>query len=291
MFPLGDPPAGKARYHRTVEVTGSSEHFRVSFRGRDIPLMLGKQTVGRTLDNKIHLVDQLVSRRHACFNVEERRVILEDLGSANGVYVDGARIAEAQVLTDGSHIVIGKQELVFRGSKPARRSDTATTDSRMGRATIDDLHQPQSDAGTERGDALRLLGLIAERLLEKGDIGRAETILSVHLKNHLRQMREGVASPPESTSLVGKYALALAKATKRVTWIDFLFEVYGLSSQVMSADTVEDLHSLLRELPPIKLKLLRHYIEQLESKSDKLLPAELFIVQRLEGLARVAAAQ
>jgi hypothetical protein len=56
-----------------------------------------------------------VSRRHARVVVRDGRAVLEDLGSKNGTFLDGARIAEPRSLEDGALIRLGRSvSLVFR---------------------------------------------------------------------------------------------------------------------------------------------------------------------------------
>lgn len=51
-------------------------------------------TVGRAPENAIHLEDRRVSRRHARFYLDRGQWWVEDLGSANGTFVDGERVQQ-----------------------------------------------------------------------------------------------------------------------------------------------------------------------------------------------------
>jgi len=62
--------------------------------------------LGRREDADIPLRDDGVSRRHASIQVDELGARLLDLGSANGTFVDGVRVAEAR-LGDGARIAMG----------------------------------------------------------------------------------------------------------------------------------------------------------------------------------------
>lgn len=59
------------------------------------------------------LQDDYVSQWHAQLRVEDGTVVLEDMGSANGVYL---RIADDLQLEDGDEIVVGNQRFIFRTS-------------------------------------------------------------------------------------------------------------------------------------------------------------------------------
>ncbi|HUW81351.1 MAG TPA: ATP-binding protein [Phycisphaerae bacterium] len=72
--------------------------------------------VGRSADD-IPLTDQTVSRRHACLRPENGAWFLEDLGSANGTYVNGVRITKPQSLKHGDQIRVGSTLLVYAGEE------------------------------------------------------------------------------------------------------------------------------------------------------------------------------
>jgi len=80
---------------------------------RAVPLTAEPITVGRDPKNDIVLDDRRVSRRHAEVRLRLGRYTLYDLGSTNGTFVNGRRIAE-MVLSDEDRITIGGAELVVR---------------------------------------------------------------------------------------------------------------------------------------------------------------------------------
>lgn len=67
--------------------------------------------IGRAPDSEICLQLPSISRRHACLRVGRDVVILEDLGSTNGCYVNGKRV-KRQLLKDGDKLEIG--DVMFR---------------------------------------------------------------------------------------------------------------------------------------------------------------------------------
>ncbi len=68
--------------------------------------------IGRSMRADIVLRDEAVSREHARVRPEGVTVIIEDLGSANGTFVNGEGVDEARRLEAGDTILVGDTELV-----------------------------------------------------------------------------------------------------------------------------------------------------------------------------------
>ena len=64
-------------------------------------------TVGRALSSDVALLDPTVSRRHASLVADESGIELNDLGSSNGTFVNGARVEHAR-LSAGDVLTFGK---------------------------------------------------------------------------------------------------------------------------------------------------------------------------------------
>jgi len=77
-------------------------------------------TLGRASDNDIVLQDLEVSRHHARLRRSERGWVLEDLGSTNGTYVNGSRLAAPHLLRHGDVIDLSEEiNFSFRHRPPA----------------------------------------------------------------------------------------------------------------------------------------------------------------------------
>ncbi|HWJ52600.1 MAG TPA: FHA domain-containing protein, partial [Propionibacteriaceae bacterium] len=72
-------------------------------------------TAGRHQASDIFLDDISVSRKHATFTKTPEGVVVKDLGSLNGTYVN-RDLVEERLLRPGDEVQIGKFRLVFFGS-------------------------------------------------------------------------------------------------------------------------------------------------------------------------------
>lgn len=70
-------------------------------------------TIGRALENAIVITSKRVSREHASLHRDGWRVILEDLGSTNGTFLNDERLVEPAALHDGDRVKIGDVVLTF----------------------------------------------------------------------------------------------------------------------------------------------------------------------------------
>jgi hypothetical protein len=86
---------------------------RLRFLLHEFDLSLGVTTIGRDDDCDVTLEDPLVSRWHARIIKDKSRVVIEDMNSRNGVFVNGARIRERVPLRDGDRVRVGAYEFVF----------------------------------------------------------------------------------------------------------------------------------------------------------------------------------
>ena len=70
-------------------------------------------TIGRHPDSDIFLHDVTVSRRHAEIRAVGGELILVDLGSLNGTYVNGARSEDERPLQRGDEVQVGRFKLLY----------------------------------------------------------------------------------------------------------------------------------------------------------------------------------
>src|SRR6266513_3424674 len=80
-----------------------------------VPLVRDEITIGRQDGNTIRLTERNVSRRHARLVKENGHVLIEDLGSYNGVRVNGEKITGPTRIKEGDLVEIGDYDLGIQG--------------------------------------------------------------------------------------------------------------------------------------------------------------------------------
>ena len=115
------PPGATMVYRKPVETEAvsaeelglSREIVSLTVDGTKHELDSGRAVIGRSKDCDIQLADPNVSRKHAEVRQEGAAYWVVDLGSTNGMEVNGRRQKRAK-LRQGDRITLGSTELVFR---------------------------------------------------------------------------------------------------------------------------------------------------------------------------------
>jgi len=335
------PPSGLEKVERKKSrFDGVSRHWygsnmavRLRYLSHELEVPLGQFVIGRSADCQLALDDPLVSRRHALLTVRADGVTIEDLGSRNGVSVNGAKIDGPRQLAHNDHITIGGQEMVLESlpdegilnvpesiafgapRSVARAARTATVIGGEGFDTRgEDLWSdyttpglaPSSSAAASTPsvtsplgagspniqpdrhvNALSLIGSVADKALAMGRAEEAERILTRSLQDVLQKAREGSTPPLDLASTAAIYAAKLASATGKGIWIDYIFDLYSRTSQLVPGTVVDELYTAVRKVKTLDMGIMRAYTESLRSRSSSFGPSERFVQQRLEGLERL----
>jgi hypothetical protein len=103
--PAGRPPRGRGP-RPSLEIDG-----------RRVPLSAAVTTIGRDESADVVVDDPGVSRRHAEVRISHDgphlQVLLRDLGSTNGTYLNGEQIGDEE-LREGDRVTMGRTSLIFR---------------------------------------------------------------------------------------------------------------------------------------------------------------------------------
>lgn len=90
----------------------------------DVPLVEELYNLGRAADNAIVLEGSLISRRHGQIRKDGEKFFISDLGSHNGIFVNGQKV-ERSPLKDNDEIRIGNYVLIFREGADTDTEQTA----------------------------------------------------------------------------------------------------------------------------------------------------------------------
>jgi hypothetical protein len=286
---------------------------RLRYLSHELEVPLGQFVIGRSADCQLALDDPLVSRRHALLTVRADGVTIEDLGSRNGVSVNGVKVDGPRGLVHGDRITIGGQEMVIEGMPeegalsvpesiafggPRSVARTARLANQAeGYETREDFWSDYTTPGVasvplpqqpdRHVNALTLIGSVADKALAMGRAEEAERILQRSLNDVLVKARDGSATQADLAATAAMYAAKLASATGRGTWVNYIFELYTRIDQLVPGTVVDELYSAVRKVKALDMGMLRAYTESLRTKSASFGPSERFVQQRLEGLERL----
>jgi class 3 adenylate cyclase len=100
--------------------------------------------VGRVASNEIVLVDNLVSRFHAVFNASTSGIVVSDLSSLNGTFLNGRRVSTPVTLRPGDVIAIGSTRITVEPGTILRgdaEEETPSVAAAMMRTITDPLKE------------------------------------------------------------------------------------------------------------------------------------------------------
>lgn len=244
--------------------------YRLLHQGNDVRLAQGEYLIGRSPQCAIRLEDPTVSRHHALLRVQADVAEVEDLGSRNGLSVNGRTVAGRQRLKSGDHIKIAQHELVLLEGGSSRSNDTTAKE---------ESNPPE--------ETLTLLGELADKALVLGNPAEAERILRHYLESVLSKSRSGVR--PSNTIYRGavQYAASLAGQTRKVRWLNYIFELSTHLDLEVPGDIVQRLYDAVNHLEPGELTALSDYISIQQERRASMNPRQRFVLGRTEGLLRL----
>jgi DNA-binding NtrC family response regulator len=137
--------------------------------------------IGKSENCEVRLTDATASRRHVALELEDRGVVLRDLGSSNGTFVDNLLVREV-ILRGGETIRLGTTSLKLElGTE--RHTVPTSTDSSFG------LFLGASPAIRRLYPRLEMLASLDTPLLIEGEAGTGKELLAEAI--HERGPRKG----------------------------------------------------------------------------------------------------
>jgi hypothetical protein len=192
----------------TTKSTAEQVPFLTDPTGREHSLTGDAITIGRAVENDIVITSKRVSREHARVRREGWRVMLEDMNSTNGTFLNDERVLSPAALHDGDRITIGDVTFVFHDpditfrdtSFPELAVNVTAGVVRVDRRVI-----------TLSAKEFALLAYLYERrgeVCSKDDIGIAvwpeyqEGVYDYQIENLVRRLRAKIEPDPADPQLL-----------------------------------------------------------------------------------------
>ncbi len=257
--------------------------------------MLGPEVViGRSPECQITIEDPLVSRQHARIRLLDNTALIMDLGSRNGVRVNGELIRGDTPLKHNDRVRLGTQDLVFLvvDTSPERMSRAtgfmlhcagcgrpfpgeAPSCPHCGARVDDDTNTARGPdtlkAGVQRSQAswtVQLLGEVIERALSDRRIDEAERMIGRAIRELEEQTTAGVALDSEHLSRVSAFAVRLAQQQQKAGWAEWALRAHLRYTQLPAAvvlDALEALDESLRDMLHPSLRKLDEWWQDARS--------------------------
>lgn len=286
---------------------GPMARYRLRFLLQEFDVLGEEVIIGRSPDCHISIEDPLVSRQHARIRVAGEAPTVEDMGSRNGVRVNGRPIKAATPLKDGDRIRLGTQDLVFTVVKTRERGVRATGFMRhcnvcgtaypegaqscphCGAATAPDEDTMSGIQIDTRGSwTLHLLAEVIEKALSTNKLVDAERLLRKASNEIDTRIAAGDKLDNANMTLVSTYAMRLAQATNGGEWLLWTLHLHEKLNVIPSPTIIDYLEQIDIQAMPDVSRAVSAYASQLLAAAVEmtLTKTELDVLTRLEAYAR-----
>lgn len=252
----------------------------------DYTLFSERVLIGRGAHCRIIVLDPLVSREHAMLLITNSSVVLEDLRSANGVYVNNVRIFEPHQLFDGDRILVGTHEMAVFAPSTQPQPDPPVEPSSERRSAVQTVPSLRPGVSTDRSDAITILGHLADRMLAQELPGEAERVLADHLERLLVGVRSGLPVPPEICDSAARYALIFANELGKGYWLDYTLDLHLRAERLLAPDLVPLIIAAVSNCQDADPSMLAYYVEWVRTSAPRLGPEANRLFEALERAQR-----
>jgi FHA domain len=284
--------------------------YRLRFLLQEFDLPRGLTVIGRSLDANLTIEDPLVSRQHARIEVDDEGGTVEDMGSRNGVRVNGVTIRGPTPLKDGDRVRIGTQDFVFCRVDPMGKAHSKTTgvlrlcaNCRLPyprempacpncEATEQTDEETLSGSfGTENQTAwsVQLLVEALERALTLGRVGDAERIVRRATAQVEELIVAGGAIDTKALAALATQAVATTLASNDPTWLLWVIDIYRRTDRVPPAEIVDRIAEAAPVHAGVVHGALESLLEHLGASARRTGPEDVDALARLEQMRRLLA--
>lgn len=238
-------------------------------------LVLGETLlVGRAEHCDVVLDDELASREHCRLEIVGDHVLAVDLGSRNGILINGLTVSGRHEVHHGDIVTVGRSQLsVLRQEHEPRATGGAPLRVSRGRKT-------SSADLTGTGNVLHILAAATRTSLEDDDVAGAEGSgqnLFVAVRAHLSRHQPIRPVYVDETIDLG---FVLAERSRDARWLDRVLDVHVIAKRLMESHDVDRFVDLADRIGPPE-RGLREYVEMARADAS----ADPVALLRLETLA------
>ncbi|HNT25929.1 MAG TPA: FHA domain-containing protein [Anaerolineales bacterium] len=165
-------------------------------------------TIGRAIENDIVVTSKRVSREHARIRREGRKLLLEDLGSTNGTFLNDERVAAPLELRDGDQVAVGEVVFTFHDPDTTTRENPFPELEINAAAGVVRVNRKVVELSPKEFALLVYLHEHEGRVCTKDEIGRAvwaeyqAGVFDYQIENLVRRLRTRIESDPANPQLL-----------------------------------------------------------------------------------------
>jgi hypothetical protein len=279
--------------------------YRLRFLLQEFDLPRGKTVIGRSLDCNLTIEDPLVSRQHASIVLGDDGGSVEDMGSRNGVRVNGVQIRSATPLVDGDRVRIGTQDFVFCRVEALGKAHAKTTGvlrlcaecrlpyprEMVSCPNCEATEQTEEDTlsgtfGTENQTAwsVQLLVEALERALTLGRLMDAERLARRATAQVEELAAAGASIEAKGLAALSLQAVATTLATNDPTWALWTLEIYRRTKRMPPIEVVEAVGEVAAKHRGVLRGALTSLLQVVERSDANAAPGDLEVLARLERM-------
>jgi hypothetical protein len=213
------------------------------YQGGEFPLRADREiTIGRASELDMVLIEDMVSRRHAKIQTTEGSVVISDIGSTNGTFVNGEKIKRA-TLKEGDRVLIGTSIIKLVSIDPASLLSELEAKSQLEKRA----QQGQRVSSTSRAMSGSIEEIPLPDLLQLLSTSKRSGVLSVrgpggHGQIYLRKGQIYYATIDDSFDLSPRKA-----AFRLLTWERGQFDLEPPDDKSVLEEITESTEALLME--------------------------------------------
>jgi hypothetical protein len=248
--------------------------------------------LGRSPDCQITIDDPLVSRQHARIVIKGNDARVVDLGSRNGVRVNGNLIRGEALLKHNDRVRLGTQDLVFlvvEENQPriARSTGYMMHCESCGRpfpgesAVCPHCGQAVETTSPSSYDTItglvvdsqtswtfQLLGEVIERALAAGRAPEAERMFQRAAQDVSDRIVRKVPLEPKHLQSIAVYAMRLSKLLADARWANWVLEIYGQCKLLPNSEVLDHLEALPTPLKTMLKPRLQAVLSDAQGDTD-----------------------